>query len=466
MSYAINLAESKIFNFLRHQKLSSQISLTYAVVLLATIILMNIATTAGVYYLFHHQASRAIEISVEQTTDKISYFDSVDEKFLAFGTLMSGVILRVTDEQNKTVLDSSPSFPTLEKILQFERKVSPFWASEDYKFIETPNSFFYYKNLPMTIGGKNFNFHFLKTITFEKNLIRYTLWVLLIVDLIGLCFAIKFGYFLSKRILKPLSLVTSTAKEISAGNLDKRLEVKNFGDEVGELSDSFNKMLERLEESFKQQQRFIADASHEFRTPITVIRGYVDMLESYGVEDKELFDEATTEIKKSATNMQTLIESLLFLARADQNNLPLKKSPVEVNKLLQNVVESFHSQRIEFIAGENFEILGDENFLRKMFSEFVENALNFSEDKIIVEFKNSVVKIIDKGIGIAEENRDKIFDRFFLADKSRTKKDIKNFSAGLGLSIAKWIADSHGIKIEVESELNKGTTIKCFLQKN
>ena len=205
----------------------------------------------------------------------------------------------------------------------------------------------------------------------------------------------------------------------------------------------------------------IANMSHELRTPLTIIRGYADILENFG-EDLELVAEATAAIKTSAENMQDLVEKILFLARADQNNLPLKKLPVEVNELLKSVIESYKNPRLEFLPGESFEIVGDKSFLEKMFQELIDNALKFSEEKVLIKIEKPCIKIIDSGIGIAQENILKIFDRFFKIDKSRTSNMDEKNSAGLGLSIAKWIADNHGIKIEVKSELGKGTTVELI----
>jgi len=202
----------------------------------------------------------------------------------------------------------------------------------------------------------------------------------------------------------------------------------------------------------------VANMSHELRTPLTVIRGYADVLENFG-EDLELVAEATDAIKKSAQNMQDLVESVLFLARADQNNLPLNKTPVEVNEILKSVVEKYQTPRLEFVQGETLEIEGDKFFLERMFREIIDNALTFSAEKVFVKVENSSVKIIDSGIGIAPENIEKIFDRFFKIDKSRTSQIDEKNSAGLGLSIAKWIAENHDIKIEVESQLGKGSTV-------
>ena len=212
-----------------------------------------------------------------------------------------------------------------------------------------------------------------------------------------------------------------------------------------------------LKKNFYQQQRFISDASHEFRTPLTIIRGYADMLEKFGAEDKEIFFEATAAIKKSSQNMQDLIEKLLFLARAEENLLPLKKNSVDIAELLKSVVKNFNTARIEFSCKKNFEVVGDKIFLEKMFQEIIDNALTFSEEKIFVEVEKNFVTISDSGIGIVEENFEQIFEKFFKVDKSRTKTDAEKISAGLGLAIAKFISDSHKIKIKIDSKLNQGT---------
>ncbi len=446
---------------LRRKKISTQINLTYGLILFLTLLLVNIGTTAGIYYLFHHQAERAIDISVERTIKRVAETQTIDEKFFEFD-IMPSVVFRVVDERGKKLFDSNPYFAATDKMLKFIRNNPPFWASNDYILIETPNSFFYYKDLPLKFGGQTLHFHFLRTITFEKKNIRYLLWAIFIADLIGLELAIMAGQFLGKKVLKPLREVTKTAREISIGNMNKRLTVENSEDEVNELSATFNTMLERLEKSFTQQQRFIADVSHELRTPITIIRGYADMLEKYGAEDPELVGEATAEIKKSAQDMQYIVENLLFLARADAGTQPLNNSPVEINEVLKSVVESFNNPRIEFIDDKKFEMVGDSEFLKKMFAAFIDNALIYSEDEVFVTFENfgntAKVKISDSGIGISEENIDKIFDRFFKVDMARAKSEENKISAGLGLSIAKFIADKHEIKISVESELGKGTT--------
>ena len=212
------------------------------------------------------------------------------------------------------------------------------------------------------------------------------------------------------------------------------------------------------------QQRFVNDVSHELRTPLTIICGYVDLLESCGASDPELFKEAITSIKNSAQNMRSLVESLLFLARADQGRQPLNKVPVELDALLIKFVEDYQSPRVQLSKLMPCKILADAEFLKKMFAAFLDNALRYSLSDTVVKVElttagdEATLKFIDKGVGIPKEDCPKIFDRFYRTDKARTKLNDSESSVGLGLSVAKWIADRHDIKIKVKSKPGEGST--------
>ena len=220
--------------------------------------------------------------------------------------------------------------------------------------------------------------------------------------------------------------------------------------------------IEVASESLLRQQRFVNDVSHELRTPLTIIRGYVDLLESYGATDPELFKEAVTSIKNSAQNMQNLVEGLLFLARADQGRQPLTKVPVDLDDLLKKFIEAYHSPRVKVSKLPPCKILADGEFLKKMFAAFLDNALRYSNGAVKIELTTTndaaILKFIDKGIGIAKEDSEKIFDRFYRTDKARTKISDKESSVGLGLSVAKWIADRHDIEISLKSKPGEGST--------
>ena len=222
-------------------------------------------------------------------------------------------------------------------------------------------------------------------------------------------------------------------------------------------------------ENFRRQQRFVNDVSHELRTPLTIIRGYVDLLESCGADDPELFKEAVTSIKTSAQNMQSLVESLLFLARAEAGNQPLTKVPVDLDELLKKFIEDYRSPRVQISKFTPCKILADAEFIKKMLTAFLDNALRYSPPDTPVKVElttakgEAALKFIDRGVGISKADCAKIFDRFYRTDKARTKIDDGANSVGLGLCVAKWIADRHDIKIKVKSKPGEGSTFTLII---
>ena len=466
---SIDDAKALAMDHINKLKLSVKITLIYAAMLIMVLTFISILTTAGVYISFYHQAQLAMESSIGHTMEKINRGDPLDSSFWVGDPMTQGVVLRVTDIKGGTIIENDPQFPTVEEMLSQARKHPPFWANSNFTLIETHESMLYYKRITLERGGQIFYLNFFKTITLEKQFLRYLLTVLFSMNVIGLILALIVGYIVSSKILQPIRNVTNTAKSIEASNMDERLELGKSQDEVTELADTFNHMLDRLQESFKQQQQFISDASHELRTPITVILGYADMLSRWGKEDDELLDEGITSIQHEATNMHKLIEDLLFLARADQNKQMLIKAPTELSTIIDFMAEKVKlkgNQTVDVLINDVGEIFADKDAIERMLMIFIDNGIKYSSNDGKVRIysrrrgKFMQVSIEDNGVGIAEEHQERIFERFNRVDSSRTKiNDGNETSAGLGLSIAKWIADQHEIKIDLESEVDKGTKI-------
>ena len=449
-------------------KLSVKITLIYAMMLIMVIVIISVLTTAGIYISFYHQAQIAMESSINHTMEKLNRGDILDSSFWVGDPVTQGVVLRVTDVRGGTIIENDPQFPAVTEMISHIKKNPPFWANRNFVLIETHDSMTYYKRLTLERGGQIFYLNFFKTITLEKQFIRYLLGILFTVSIIGVILALIVGYIVSNKILQPIRNVTSTAKNIEAHNMDERLELGETQDEVTELADTFNHMLDRLQNSFKQQQQFVSDASHELRTPVTVILGYSDMLVRWGKEDEELLEEGITSIQSEANNMNKLIEDLLFLARADQNKQFLIKAPTELSTLIDSVAEKIRlkeNQIIDVLINDIGEIFADKDAIERMLMIFIDNGIKYSgeDGKVRIysrrEDKIMRVSIEDNGVGIAKEHQEKIFERFYKVDSSRTKLAEGVTSAGLGLSIAKWIADQHDIKIELESEVDEGTKI-------
>lgn len=294
--------------------------------------------------------------------------------------------------------------------------------------------------------------------------------ILGIFTFLGLIVIILFGSKASRKQLLPVKTMTGTLKEISIQELDKRLDVGGAKDELKDLAQTCNDMLERIELSVEQQNRFVSDASHELRTPLAVIQGYANLLDRWGKDDKIVLDEAVTAIKGEAENMGELIEKLLFLARGDRKVQSIEAQDFYLNELIEEVLkETKLIDENHFIDSEKNEVVtinADRKLIKEALRIFIDNSLKYTPSGghiCINSYQKkgaAVLSIEDSGIGIAAKDLPHIFDRFYRADESRTKK---SGGTGLGLAIAKWIIDNHQGKIMVWSEPQEGTIIRIEL---
>ena len=397
---------------------------------------------------------------------------------MTFG-MVPGVFLKITDAEGDVVYDTDVFSPSLQQLQEHVREQPPLWANPNFQVVEIGNFVIYYKEVPVAINGEHYSLHFFRTITTETRLLGFIQQILLVEMVLGLVLALFLGYFVSQRLLQPIRSMTDTVKSIEVSDLGTRLEVSSTKDELSELAVTFNCMLERIQQGFDQQQRFVSDASHELRTPVTVIRGYADMLSRWGRHDEETLQEGLEAIGSEAENMQELIEKLLFLARADQKRQILHKELLDMQALVGDVFRKMQmavdSHHLQLLANEPAMVLADKVTMRQMLRIFLENAVKYTPAGGVIRLSSRCspddegyieLVIEDTGIGIAEEEQEKIFQRFYRVDSSRTKEAGQPGGTGLGLSIAKWIADQHGIKIRVESQPGAGTrfTLKIPLQ--
>ena len=250
-------------------------------------------------------------------------------------------------------------------------------------------------------------------------------------------------------------------------NLDSEIRIhdeENFI-EFSILQKSFKNMLIRLKEQSQLQIDFVNNASHELKTPIFVIKGYVDMLNDWGKDDKEVLDEGLIVLKKEIQNMQELTEKLLFLAKS--RNLTIEKTSINLDNILKEVIDNlifaYPKQKINYSSSEIF-IDSDAALLKLLFKNLIENAIKYGNNNPInVELKKEKkikVTIEDFGVGISEKALPHIFERFYREDEARNR-EIKSY--GLGLSIVKEIVALLNIDIQVESQLGKGTKITLQL---
>ena len=302
--------------------------------------------------------------------------------------------------------------------------------------------------------------------------LRHFLRRLLIFSPLALLLASALGYWISHRALAPVDQITLAAQRISAHNLSARLAVVRSGDELQRLTETVNQMLARIEEALDRTTRFSADASHELRTPITVMRTRVELAlrkPRTAVENHETLEQLHIELVRASE----LLDNLMLLARADSGAEQLCISPANIEDALKDVLA-----QVSPLAGEKgislrpalpdhpIWIAGDGQLLKRLFLILIDNAVKYTpvsgrvsialtkRDRIVT------VSVMDTGIGIGDADLPHIFDRFYRADKARSGP---RGGAGLGLSIGRWIAEAHGGSIQVESRIGEGSTFKVRL---
>ncbi len=288
--------------------------------------------------------------------------------------------------------------------------------------------------------------------------------------------AIRSSSRISTKHLAPLETMTKNVQNVSISSLDKRLNVRGTKDELKDLAMVFNKMMDNIQLSYERQRQFVSDASHELRTPIAVIKGYANMLDRWGKEDPEILMESIDAIQGEADNMQSLVESLLFIARNDKGTLKMDMDTFDLSTLMHevvketNLIDSHHEISPEI--AESLLFYGSCEKLKQAFRVFIDNAIKYTPDggnikiKLQTSERHALIAIEDNGIGISAEDLPHIFDRFYRADKSRSRladNPQKTGGTGLGLAIAKIIVEQHRGKIHVDSELNSGTKVTIIL---
>lgn len=296
---------------------------------------------------------------------------------------------------------------------------------------------------------------------------RFLVPLTLLISIVG-------GWFLADKSLKPVDTMTRTARKITALNLTERLPTDQVDDELGRLSSTFNEMFGRLEASFDQIQQFSADASHELRTPITIVRGEIEL----ALRNRRL-PQQTKRLLKSVhdelVRLSSIVESLMTLVRPESGRSAFQFEPVELHKLVSELMEDArvlaHAKRInvKIETLDPVRIMGDGARLRQLLLNLLDNAVKYTRPRGIVTVGlaqangQAVLTVRDTGIGISKKDLPKIFDRFYrISANGRTKVE----GSGLGLSIVRWIVETHRGSIEVSSQLNKGSTFTVTLPLN
>lgn len=290
--------------------------------------------------------------------------------------------------------------------------------------------------------------------------------LLLFLGASGVAAAFLAAWLLAGRALRPVRVVTATAREIAnSSGFARRVPSSHQRDELGELARTFNDMLESLEAAYRGQERFVADASHELRAPLTAIQANLELLERHKDMSETDREVAIEEASREAQRISRLVADLLALARADAG-VAIRRQPVELDRLsLEAMHESRHlagGRRVEVEKLAPVVVMGDEDRLKQLLLILLDNAIKYTSVageirlRLQQDGSRAELRIRDNGVGISSGDLPHVFERFYRADPARTRDPG---GTGLGLPIARWIVEQHGGEIRIESEPGRGTEV-------
>jgi len=303
-----------------------------------------------------------------------------------------------------------------------------------------------------------------------ENSFRKVLWFSVPVAVILAIVGAMFIVVLSLRSVKRLS---HEVEEITEKNLDKTLSVDEMDSELVGLAEAFNRTFKRLDEAFLLQRKFLSDASHELRTPVSIIKSYCDITLKRERSTEEYRD-ALEVVDETVTRMATLVEKILDVARLESGAMTLKRESLDLARVVKSVYKLISPVAAEggvalslYGANKRMEVMGDEDSLSELFMNLIDNGVKYNRQGGTVTITCAEsngwieVSVADTGVGIPAEELGKIFNRFYRSDKSRSEVS----GSGLGLNIVKAIAEAHGGRLDVESEYGKGSCFTLYLPK-
>ncbi|QWU45792.1 HAMP domain-containing sensor histidine kinase [Bacillus sp. NP247] len=430
---------------------------TGLVVIIMALVLAFILTSSDKVVLFNMK--NQLKSTVKESIEDIEYKHGqlkIDEDF---ETLEDGVNILIYSKQGELLAGKTG----------FNKKVS--LKSDEIQTIKDGNKEWIVYDFLYHVGGdEQVWVRGIMTMNQLSSTMNTIIWVTLITFPLLILIAAVGGYFITKRAFRPVKQMSDSASEIGDGkDLSKRINLQGSSkDEMYHLAQTFDKMFERLETSFESEKQFTSDASHELRTPTSVIISQCEYALSQRHNPKEM-EESLEVILRQSSKMSSLISQLLLLARVDQGKHDtFQFECINMSELTEIVVEELllmvQEASIDITTNieEDLFIKADQTLMMRLLMNLLTNAIAYSKADGIVNMQlfrdetNIIGKVSDKGIGISEQHIAKIWERFYRVDAARTSSNIGN--TGLGLSMVKWIVELHGGEITVESELGEGST--------
>ncbi|MDR1537939.1 MAG: HAMP domain-containing histidine kinase [Clostridiales bacterium] len=442
--------------------IGAKISFMYASIFAVGLISVTVFIMCNMIYTYRKYSRKELDQTAEKVAEYIESGGIIADKALKELNPNKYVEIGITQVsgESKDIWASGLPFPFSQEDYQtFEPKSD--------QMVEIRSVLYMVGERRANYEGKTYIVRVFRNYQRELEIINLFTMVFVSFNITGIALAAAVGKTISHMTLRPIRRLIQTAERISIEDLSQRIEVTGPNDEIRELSATFNDMIARLEISFRQQNQFIADASHELRTPISVIQGYANLIDRWGKNDPAVLQESIDSIKAETEHMSMLVKKLLFMAKTDQNKIQIQKQPLYLGYIAEEAVREMSVMELGCKITVNTDgtglILGDGDLIKQLIWIFLENAVKYSkspESEVVLSITDEKskcrVSIKDYGIGIRKEDLPYIFERFYRADKSRSNEVP---GSGLGLSIASWIAKQHGAQIDIKSEYGEGTEV-------
>ncbi len=297
------------------------------------------------------------------------------------------------------------------------------------------------------------------------------IWIMAGCTIFAVLLSLLGGRWLSSIIMKPIASMIKTMEDIEKSGIPKKINIQNdTNDELHKMAKTFNRMIDRLEKNLEKQSQFVSDASHELKTPLTIIKSYANLLRRHGIQDQEMANEAIEAIYSEATRMQKMTETFLGLASLEgEGTLEIKEINLVTlcQDILKQLKDVYRREIVLHFSERPIMIAADELKMKQVIVILLDNAMKYSHDKIevILERSGQNVRICvkDHGIGIPENEIENIFERLYRVDKARSRE---TGGTGLGLYIAKSIVKLHKGTIKINSKEGVGTEVELLLPSN
>lgn len=408
---------------------------------------------------------REVQAYLSEKKDMSEVGISKSERFLE-NINENNELIKIEDEKGKNIV-------TISKDISIEG-ISYIPALDQVISIKNKTDHFLVYRTDINHGGFKGSIEIVRKLENYTRLFNYMSLIMIIAILGAVLLSSMGGLIIANQILKPIKALSSTMQKIKAKGLKERVPEFHTKDEITELTHIFNGMMDDLEVSFNKQRRFVEDASHELRTPISILEGHLSMLQRWGKKDAEILEESIGASLEEVKRLKDLVNDLLDLTRIEA--VRLTKEVFNPFSVIENVIKRFEMIYPDFIISYdykrllNVKLYGVKQHLEQLLVIVIDNAIKYSQEikkvEIVQEIQNQrlYIHVFDYGEGIPKEDLPYIFDRFYRVDKARSRTKGGN---GLGLAIAKEIVENLDGTISIQSELSKGTQVTlCFLMPN